>query len=311
MPGTIVIAEHLRGGVRDVTAELVTAAGALGEPVAVAVLGSAAAALADAVDLVGVAEILTVDVPSDGMDGDLWRRAIAALIAARSPRTVLVAHSADGMAFAPAVAAAGGHGFASDVVSLRRDGEVLVAGRAPYGGKVAAEIEVAGATAIVTVRPGSWAPAAPGGGAARAAVAVAVGSSRSRHVAYIEQPASDVDIAAADVLVSIGRGIGDRENIELFERVAARLGATLSSSRPLVDAGWMPHARQVGQSGTTVKPSVYVAFGISGAVQHLAGMRTAKTIIAINTDAEAPIFGVAHYGVVLDALDVAEAIADA
>src|SRR6185295_3536857 len=107
---------------------------------------------------------------------------------------------------------------------------------------------------------------------------------------------------AAERVRGAGRGLGDRQNVELFERVAARLGAALASSRPLVDAGWMPHARQVGQSGTTVKPSVYVAFGISGAVQHLAGMKAARTIIAVNTDPQAPIFGVAHYGTTLDAL---------
>ena len=136
-------------------------------------------------------------------------------------------------------------------------------------------------------------------------------TSRLAHRGYVEQPAGEVDITGAEVIVSIGRGIGEQDNIELFERVAARLGATLASSRPLVDAGWMPHERQVGQSGTTVKPSVYLAFGISGAVQHLAGMKAARTIIAVNTDAQAPIFGVAHYGSTVDALDVAEAIADA
>jgi electron transfer flavoprotein alpha subunit len=307
---TIVIAEHLRGGLRDVTAELVTAAASLGEPVIVAVIGSGAGALAASCALDGVSEVVVAEAPSQGMDADVWRQVVAALVADRAPSAVLVAHSSDGMAFAPAVAAAGGHGFASDVVALRRDGDGLVATRAPYGGKVVAEVAVAGPTAIVTVRPGSWTPAAAGGSASTTPFSCSPSASRTRHRAYVEQPASDVDIAAADVLVSIGRGIGDRENIELFERVAAALGATLSSSRPLVDAGWMPHARQVGQSGTTVKPSVYVAFGISGAIQHLAGMRTAKTIIAVNTDAEAPIFGTAHFGAVVDALDVAEALVE-
>jgi electron transfer flavoprotein alpha subunit len=167
------------------------------------------------------------------------------------------------------------------------------------------------AGSLVQIRGATFPPAAPGGSPQRTTFACPPVTSRLAHRGYVEQPAGEVDITGAEVIVSIGRGIGEQDNIELFERVAARLGATLASSRPLVDAGWMPHARQVGQSGTTVKPSVYVAFGISGAVQHLAGMKAARTIIAVNTDAQAPIFGVAHYGSTVDALDVAEAIADA
>ena len=116
----------------------------------------------------------------------------------------------------------------------------------------------------------------------------------------------DVDIATADFLLSIGRGIGGQEAIPQFEQLAEKLGAVLSVSRPLVDAGWMPNARQVGQSGKTVKPKVYLALGISGAVQHLAGMKASETIIAVNTDPEAAIFNVAHFGAVADLFDVAE-----
>ena len=115
-----------------------------------------------------------------------------------------------------------------------------------------------------------------------------------------------MDITQADFLLSIGRGIGDKENVEMFKELAEKMGATLSVSRPLVDAGWMPASRQVGQSGKTVKPKVYLAFGISGAVQHLAGMKTAGTIIAVNTDPEAAIFNVAQYGAKADLFDVAE-----
>jgi electron transfer flavoprotein alpha subunit len=134
------------------------------------------------------------------------------------------------------------------------------------------------------------------------------GAARSEHAGFREAPTGDVDITKADFLLSIGRGVADRENIPRFEELAERLGATLSVSRPIVDAGWMPSARQVGQSGKTVKPRLYLAFGISGAVQHLAGMRTAETIIAVNTDPEAPIFGVAHYGAVADMFELADAL---
>ena len=132
------------------------------------------------------------------------------------------------------------------------------------------------------------------------------GVARTEHVSFQEAAGGDVDITKAEFLLSIGRGVEDKDNIPRFEALAEKLGATLSSSRPLVDAGWMPSALQVGQSGKTVKPRVYLALGISGAVQHLAGMRSADTIIAVNTDPEAPIFGVAHYGAVADLFEVAD-----
>jgi electron transfer flavoprotein alpha subunit len=131
-------------------------------------------------------------------------------------------------------------------------------------------------------------------------------ASRARHRELREAAKGDVDITTAEFLLSIGRGIGEQENIAMFEELAEKIGATLAVSRPIVDAGWMPNARQVGQSGKTVKPKVYLAFGISGAVQHLAGMKTSETIIAVNTDPEAAIFDVAHYGAVADLFDVAE-----
>src|SRR6185503_12245042 len=129
---------------------------------------------------------------------------------------------------------------------------------------------------------------------------------RSEHLGFREVEAGDVDITKAEFLLSIGRGIEDKDAIPQFEELADKLGATLSVSRPLVDAGWMSNARQVGQSGKTVKPKVYLALGISGAVQHLAGMQKADTIIAVNSDPEAPIFSVAHYGAVADLFDVAD-----
>ncbi len=300
MGGVLVVAEHFQGALKDVTAELVTAGRELGGPVAVAVIGPDLA-----IDLLGVDEVVHVPGPAS-FDADTWQAAVGALIDQRSPDHVVCAHAVDGMAWAAALAAARGLGFASDVIAVR-DGGVR---RELYQGKVVADLAFDG-PAVVTIRPTAFAPADAGASPSRSTVEVALPAARVRHRGYIEQPPSDVDITAADVLVSIGRGVGDRENIELFEQLAAKLGATLSSSRPLVDAGWMDHARQVGQSGTTVKPSVYLAFGISGAVQHLAGMKGARTIIAVNTDAEAPIFSVAHYGAVADCLDVVESLLEA
>jgi electron transfer flavoprotein alpha subunit len=275
--------------------------------VAVAVIADDPAPLADACALQGVDEVIEVAAGGPHFDSDVWRAAVEALVRERAPDVLLAAHSVDGMSFAPAVAAVLGVGLATDVVALARSGDGLEATRAPYGGKVAMTVQLPGGS-MVLLRAAKFPAAAHGGAPQRSAFAAPAVSSRFEHRGFVEQPAAGVDITGADVIVSIGRGIGDRDNIELFERVAERLGATLASSRPLVDAGWMPHARQVGQSGTTVKPSVYVAFGISGAVQHLAGMKAARTIIAVNTDPQAPIFGVAHYGSTVDALDLAEAI---
>src|SRR2546428_2856822 len=158
---------------------------------------------------------------------------------------------------------------------------------------------------VLVFRPTGSGPAADGGSAWATELAVELPSARARHLEFEEAAAGDVDITTADVLLSIGRGIGDKEAITQFEQLADKLGAVLSVSRPLVDAGWMPNARQVGQSGKTVKPKVYLALGISGAVQHLAGMKTSGTIIAVNTDPEAAIFNVAHFGAVADLFDVA------
>ena len=199
------------------------------------------------------------------------------------------------------------HGLRLRRVALRDEGRSLVAERAFYGGKVYAEIDFPEKeTILLMLRPATWAPAEGAGSASVTELAIAAPESRARHLEFVEAPVADVDITTADFLLSIGRGIGEKDNIPVFEELAEKMGATLSVSRPIVDAGWMPAARQVGQSGKTVKPKIYLAFGISGAVQHLAGMKTSGTIIAVNTDPEASIFNVAHYGAVADLFDVAE-----
>jgi electron transfer flavoprotein alpha subunit len=311
--GILVVAEHRGGVVRDVTRELVTAARSLTEAtgggISVAVIADDPATLADQVDLAGVTEVLLVPVPGDGFSGDAHRNTVVALLRERAPSIVLGGFTVDGMNWGPAVAAAVGTGFASDVVAAAHEDDALVVRREFHGAKLHGELDFPGKeTVLLLLRPTVWAAAADGGGALRTRVDIGAAPSRSTHREYEEAPIGDVDITTADFVLSIGRGIGERENIGLFEELSAKLGAMLASSRPLVDAGWMPAARQVGQSGNTVKPSVYLAFGISGAVQHLAGMKTAKTIIAINSDPEAPIFQIAHYGAIADIFEVAEAL---
>ncbi len=303
----LVVAEHVRGQVRDVTRELITAGRELG-PVTVAVIAQDPAALAAAVDVEGVEEIVTVAAGVGEFENDVYQSALEALIASRKPRVTLLGFTVNSMGFAPAVAAKLGLGFASDVHGVALEGDAVVATRSFYGSKVSAELEFPGTDGVLLLlRPTTWDPAEGGGGAAVSSFEVTPVTSRARHLEFVEPAAStDVDITQAGFLLSIGRGIGEKENVDMFRELAEKMGATLSVSRPLVDAGWMPASRQVGQSGKTVKPTVYLAFGISGAVQHLAGMKASGTIIAVNTDPEAAIFNVAHYGAQADLFDVAE-----
>ena len=308
MSGVLVVAEARRGELRDVTFELIGAARGLGS-VSLAVIDSDPSRYRDRLAVDGVDSVLAVATPNEHFEPHVAQRALEGLIEQERPSVVVLGHTIDSLGFAPAVAARGAHGFASDVTRLSSsDGEGLVVGRSAYGGKLEAELDFPGRdTVLLLLRVGTFEPAEVGGGAQPEwrEVSVELGEPRSQHVDFREVDAGDVDITKADFLLSVGRGIEDKDNLEQFEELADRMGATLSVSRPLVDAGWVSNARQVGQSGKTVKPKVYLALGISGAVQHLAGMKNADTIIAVNSDPEAPIFNVAHYGVVADLFDIA------
>jgi electron transfer flavoprotein alpha subunit len=305
--GILVLAETRRGELREVSLELVAAARAVkdeaGGRLAVAVLGGDPP---PELSVEGVDEILTVATPTPHFEAHVAQRALEALIEAEQPSLILVGHTIDALGFGPAVAARNGLGFASDVIGVRyEDGPVAT--RGAYGDKLAAELDFPGKDRVLLMlRAGAFEPASGAASPPVRAVDADLGEAVTEHVEFQEVAAGEVDITKADFLLSIGRGIEDQDRIEELEELAEKMGATLSVSRPLVDAGWVTNARQVGQSGKTVKPKVYLALGISGAVQHLAGMSKAGTIIAVNTDPEAPIFNVAHYGAVADLFDVAE-----
>jgi electron transfer flavoprotein alpha subunit len=303
----LVIAEHRRGELRTITRELVTAGQDLGLPVIVAVIGAELATHTEALKLPGVDEIVTVEVARSEFEADVYRDAVQAVIAAREPRVVLTGFTVDGMGYAPAVAARLGMGFASDVFALRRDGDDLVATRAFYRGKVFAEVGFTQPQVMLMLRPGTWPEASGDGDAQVTSLAVEARPSRARHERFVDLPSNGrVDVSTADLILSLGRGVGEQESLGFLERLAEKMGATLCASRPLVDAGWVSSEHQVGQSGKTVRPKVYLALGVSGAVQHLAGMKSSETIIAVNLDSKASIFNVAHYGAVADLHDVAE-----
>jgi electron transfer flavoprotein alpha subunit len=317
MTDVLVIAEARRGELRDISLELVAAGRAIKEDAGgrllVAVLDHQPDRFAEALAADGVDELLLVPTPNEHFEAHVAQRILTQLIEDESPALVLLGHTIDALGFAPAVAAAGGTGFASDVTSLSWD-DGPIAGRGAYGDKLVAELEFPGkACTLLLLRPGTFEPASVGAATppSRTVEVALDGVAATEHVGFEEVQEGDVDITTAPFLVSIGRGVEDKDELPRFEALAEKLGATLSVSRPLVDAGWMPSARQVGQSGKTVKPRVYLALGISGAVQHLAGMRTAETIIAVNTDPEAPIFGVAHYGAVADLFEVADELEQA
>jgi electron transfer flavoprotein alpha subunit len=315
--GVLVVAETRRGELREVSLELVSAGLAIkqagGGEVRVAVIGADAERFAGELAADGVDEVLTVPGAGERFEPHVWGRAVRALIESERPAVVLCGFTSDSMGFVPAVAAQARLGFASDVAEISWEGGLRVR-RGAFGDKLVADLEFPGkACTILMIRPGTF-PVAESGSAPGPARSVGLnldGAAASDHVEFREAAAGDVDITKAEFLLSIGRGVEDQDNIPRFEKLAEQLGATLSVSRPLVDAGWMPSARQVGQSGKTVKPRVYLALGISGAVQHLAGMRGADTIIAVNTDPEAPIFGVAHYGAVADLFEVADELEQA
>jgi electron transfer flavoprotein alpha subunit len=317
MSGLLVVAETRRGEVREVSLELIGAALAIkdaaGGRLQVAVIDHEPQRHAQALSAEGVDEVLLVTAPCEHFEAHVAQRALEELIRSEQPDVVLLGHTIDALGFGPAVAAALGLGFASDATDLSWDGGPVV-GRGAYGDKLVSELEFPGKECtLVMLRPGMFEPVAAGTQptAAREVQAALDGVAATEHLGFEEVQDTGVDITKAPFLVSIGRGVEDKDELPRFEELAERFGATLSVSRPLVDAGWMPSARQVGQSGKTVKPRVYLALGISGAVQHLAGMRTADTIIAVNTDPEAPIFGVAHYGAVADLFEVADELEQA
>ncbi len=312
MSGILVIAEQRRGELRPVSLELIGAAQNLrrdGDSVAVALLAPSPGALIDPLKLAGVDEIVAVKVAAPEFDPDTFESAISALIGERKPDVVLVAHSVDSFGFAAALAAKLGLGFATDVFKVERQDGELVATRGGYGQKVNVEVDFPGrSTVLLAIRGNVFKPPEQKGSPRITEFSAPPVSSRSSGREFIELAASDdVDMTQAEFILTIGRGIGEEAKIAQFKELADAIGATLGCSRPIADAGWLPKSRQVGQSGKTASAcKLYIAMGVSGAIQHLAGMKHVATIVAVNSDAEASIFGVAKYGIVGDIFEIAE-----
>jgi len=313
MSDVLAVAEHRRGELRDVSYELVTVgselADATGGELHVAVVSGDVDAHADSLNLEGVDAIHTVD-HGEEFNHDVYAQVVEQLYDAVDPQVLLTPNSVNGLDYGPAVANALDLTYVSDAVDVELDGSTLTATREMYGGKVETTTEVDADAVAVSIRGAEWPPTETSGDASIEAFDASVDESavKSTVKGFEEVGGGDVDITEADVLVSVGRGIEEEENLDLVRDLADALDATLSSSRPIVDNGWLPKNRQVGQSGKVVTPDFYIAIGISGAVQHVAGMKGAENIVAINTDPNAPIYDIADYGIVDDLFDVVPAL---
>jgi len=306
MAEVLVLVEHADGAVKKVTLELLTAARALGEPAAVVVGGPGSAApLVDKLAEYGATKVYAAE--SEEVDRYLAApkaEVLAGLVASASPAAVLVASTADSKEAAARLAMRIRSGILVDVVGLDAEGAGT---QNIFGGAVIVQSRVRAGTPVITVRPNSVTLApAPAQATVEPVPVTLTDAARGATVLerVVEAKGTRPALTDASIVVSGGRGLGGAENFALVEKLADTLGAAVGASRAATDAGWYPHQTQVGQTGVTVSPQLYVAVGISGAIQHRAGMQTSKTIVAVNKDPEAPIFELADFGVVGDLFQV-------
>jgi electron transfer flavoprotein alpha subunit len=306
MAEVLVVVEASQAGVKKVTLELLTAARELGEPSAVVLGGpGAAAAMADRLAEYGAQKIYAAE--SEEIDGHLVApkaTVLAELVRSVSPAAVLLASSQEGKEIAGRLAVKLDNGILTDAVGLSPDG---TATQVAFAGSTIVQSKVKRGIPLVTLRPNSVtptpAPASPS--TENLTVSVTDADKLARVVDRVaEQKGSRPELTEASIVVSGGRGVGNADNFKLVEEIADLLGAAVGASRAAVDSGFYPHQFQIGQTGKTVSPQLYIALGISGAIQHRAGMQTSKTIVAVNKDEEAPIFELTDFGVVGDLFKV-------
>jgi electron transfer flavoprotein alpha subunit len=304
----LVVAEARDGRLRKSAFELATAGRALADAtkgrLVALVLGHGVANTAD-LGRFGVDSILTVEGPAFARyAAEPARDAVLAARAASDARFVLFSAGVAGKETAPAVAAKLSAACVADAIALTLEGDALVAQKPKLAGKVTATVVAQGPAIVVTLRPNAVSPKEAPRAATTAPLAVTLRAPRIRLKEVVAPTAKEIELTEADVIVSGGRGMQDPRHWPMILDLADALGAAHGASRAVVDAGWRPHKEQVGQTGKTVSPKLYVACAISGAIQHLAGMSSSKVIVAINKDADAPIFSVADFGIVGDVFQV-------
>ena len=313
MAKTLIVAEIQKGSLRESTLELVTLARSQGDDLASLVIGSGVAGLADELAGKGGGKVLLADDAAlEHYTLDAYTAVVRKAVEAESPDLVLISSTPTGWDMAPKLAAALDCGIASDVIRIEQEGGDLVFIRRMFNAKFDARLRVSGTPKIATVQPGAV-EAYEGSEAGKTeALDVAGIESRTRFVEIKTAPAGGHDLTKAEIIVSGGRGLQKPENFDaVLKPLVEALGAQMGASRPVVDAGWLPHAYQVGSSGQVVQPKLYVAVGISGAIQHLVGMKNSNFIVAINKDPDAPIFEVADIGIIGDLFEVVPALAKA
>jgi electron transfer flavoprotein alpha subunit len=307
MAEVLVLVDHLEGEIKKSTFELLTAARGLGEPSAV-VVGAAgtAAKLADGLKEYGAEKIYVAETDStDFLAPEV--SVLASLVESSDPAAVLIAVSADGKEIAGRLAVRTNSALLGDVVAVSAGDGGAATTHSIFGGGFIAEAKANTAHPVITLRPGSVDAEPAAGAGAEESVSVPAGQGREATVSSREPIVGGdrPELTEATVVVSGGRGVGSADDFSVVEGLADSLGAAVGASRAAVDSGYYPHQFQVGQTGKTVSPQLYIALGISGAIQHRAGMQTSKTIIAVNKDPEAPIFEIADFGVVGDLFKVA------
>lgn len=312
MAEVLVLVEHSEGAVKKVTTELITAARALGEPCAV-VIGApgTAAPLVEDLKAAGAAKIYVAEsADAENYLITPFVDVLEQLVESAGPAAVLMPATADGKEIAGRLAARIGSGVLSDVVDIRSDGTAV---HSIFGGAFTVEAKVNAEVPVITVRPGAIdAQPSPGAGEQVTVEVPAPAPNAARITARQPAVAGDrPELAEAAIVVAGGRGVGSAEKFSVVEDLADSMGAAVGASRAAVDSGYYPGQFQVGQTGKTVSPQLYIALGISGAIQHRAGMQTSKTIVAVNKDEEAPIFEISDYGVVGDLFSVTPQLTDA
>ena len=311
----LVIVEQHEGKLNRVSWETLTAGQALaaetGWTLEAAVAGSGVASLAQEVAGRKVAKVYTLESPKlEPYTPDAFAAALKQFIASKQPKLVLMPHTYQVRDFVPKLATAMERAAISDCIGYKKDGNKLLFTRQMFQGKLAADVTfTCDAPWFVTFQNGAFRGDKVEAGSAAAPVEtvnieIADGVVRNKPQEVFKEAKQAVDLTQAEIIVSVGRGIKEQKNIELAKQLAEALGGELAASRPICDSGWLPMDRQIGSSGQTVAPKLYLALGISGAIQHIVGMKGARTIIAINKDSEAPIFEIADYAVVGNLFDI-------
>jgi electron transfer flavoprotein alpha subunit len=305
----LVVVEQREGKLNRVSWETLAAGQTIatetGWPLEAAVLGRSIGALATEVAGKKLSKVYAVENPRlEPYTPDAFVAALKQFIAARQPKLVLMPHTYQVRDFVPKLATALNRSAVSDVIGYRKEGEKLLFTRQMFQGKFVADVSFAGdAPWFVTFQNGAFRGDQVEDGASPAPVEtftvdIAAGVVRNKPQEVFKEAKQAVDLTQAEIIVAVGRGIKEQKNIEIAKQLADAMGGELAASRPICDSGWLPMDRQIGSSGQTVAPKVYLALGISGAIQHIVGMKGSRTIIAVNKDSEAPIFEIADYAVV-------------